>query len=340
MTRHTTLADVAQLAGVSKTAASVALNDSRGGRLSPDTVERVRSAAQQLGYRPNPSARNLRLGTSRTVGVISDEVIITRYASAMITGALDVAHATDHTLLVSEANGDPDRMAAAIEAMLDHRADGMIFAVMAAKLVELPPLPPRVRVVLVNGTGSRGEASVLPDEYAAGFAVATELLQAGHTEIAVVGHPPDERLRAEHTVTVGTRLNGIRAAFTHAGVRPALRLDAARWEPDVGHDLTREVLASGRRITGLLCLNDRLAFGAYQALQAAGVEIPRDMSVASFDDDEVARYLRPGLTTAEIPYRDMGRRAVTLLLGDETSSAPVLLPMPVHRRGSVAARVG
>lgn len=336
MTRHTTLVDVAQLAGVSRTAASLALNATPGSRISTATVQRVREAARQLGYRPNPSARNLRLGTTRTVGVISDDVIITRYASAMITGALDVAHATDHTLLISEANGDPGRMADAIEATLDKRADGVIFAMMAARLVELPPLPERLRVVLVNGTGSQGEPSVLPAEYEAGFGIAAELLQAGHRDIAIVGHPPDDRLRAVHTVTVGTRLNGIRAAFRHAGVEPALRLDATDWEPDVGHALAEQVLASGRRITALLCLNDRLAFGAYQALQEHGVRIPDDLSVASFDDDEIAHYLRPGLTTAGIPYREMGRRAMTMLLEEEAPESPVLLQMPIQRRGSVA----
>lgn len=337
MARHTTLVEVAQLAGVSRTAASLALNASPGSRLSAETVERVREAARQLDYRPNPAARSLRLGTTRTVGVISDEVIITRYASAMITGALDVAHATDHTLLVSEANGDPARMAEAVEATLDKRADGLIFAVVAAKLVELPPTPAQLRVVVVNGTGSKGEPAVLPAEYEAGFAIAAELLQAGHREIAIVGHPPDALLRAVRSVTVGTRLNGIRAAFRQAGVEPALRMDAADWEPDVGHALTRQVLASSRRITALLCLNDRLAFGAYQALQEHGVRIPQDMSIASFDDDEIARYLRPGLTTAGIPYRELGRRAMTMLLDGEVPAAPVLLPMPIQRRGSVAA---
>lgn len=336
MTRHTTLADVAQLAQVSKTAASVALNASRGSRLSPETVDRVREAARQLGYRPNPSAKNLRLGTTRTVGVVSDQVIVTRYASAMITGALDVAHTSGHTLLVSETNGDPDLMAEAVDAALDRRVEGLVFAIMAAKLVELPPLPPGLRVVLVNGTGTHAEPAVLPAEYEAGFSIAAELLQAGHQDIAIIGQPPEDRLRAIHTVTVGTRLNGIRAAFEQASVQPALRLEATEWEPGVGYDLTRRVLEGERRVTALLCLNDRLAFGAYQALQEHGVRIPQDMSVASFDDDEVARYLRPGLTTAGIPYREMGRRAMTMLLEGEVPDSPVLLQMPVRRRESVA----
>ena len=336
MTRHTTLSDVAQLAGVSRTAASVALNAGPDSRLSSETVQRVQDAARELGYRPNPSARSLRLGTSRTVGLISDDVIVTRYASAMVAGALDVAHETRHHLLISEANGDPSRMREAVEATLDRRADGLLFALTAARMVELPPLPPRLKVVLVNATGSKGEPSVLPAEYEAGSAVATELLGAGHTDIAVIGHPPDDWVRARHTVTVGTRLSGIRTAFRQAGVEPVLRLEATDWEPEVGYAMTRQVLAGRRRVSALLCLNDRLAFGAYQALQEHGVNVPREMSVVSFDDDEIARHLRPGLTTAGIPYRAMGRRAMTMLLDGEVPDAPVQLPMPVHRRASVA----
>lgn len=336
MTRQPTLADVARLAGVSKTSASLALNDAPASRLSVETVRRVRKAAETLGYRPNPVARGLRMGTTRTVSLVSDEVITTRYASAMITGALDVAHATDHTLLLSEVHGDPARTAEAIEATLDRRADGVIFALMAARLLELPPLPTRVRVVLLNAAGSQGEPAVLPAEYDAGRAVAEELLRAGHREVALLGQPPEDRLRAVHSVTVGTRLNGIREAFHHAGVQLALRLEADSWEPDVGYELTRRVLAGPRRVTALLCLNDRLAFGAYQALQEAGVRVPEEVSVVSFDDDEVARHLRPGLTTAAIPYREMGRRAMTMLLDGESPAAPVLLPMPLQRRGSVA----
>jgi LacI family transcriptional regulator len=147
--------------------------------------------------------------------------------------------------------------------------------------------------------------------------------------------PPDDRLRAVHTVTVGTRLAGIRDAFHRAGLEPVLTLEAAGWEPDVGHALARRALAHPCGATALLCLNDRLAFGAYQAVQEAGLRIPDDVSVASFDDDEVARYLRPGLTTARIPYEEMGRRAMTLLLEGETPAAPVLVPMPLQRRGSV-----
>lgn len=336
MSTHTTLADVARLAGVSKTAASLVLNERPNTRLAAGTAQRVRDAARQLDYRPNPSAKSLRTGTTRTVGVISIDVITTRYASAMIAGALEVTRATDHTLLISESNGDAEQMGDAIEAMLDRRADGILFAGMAAKMLELPRLPPRTRVLLVNGTGSRGEPAVLPQEHEAGVAVAEELLRAGHRRIAIVGHPTVDLFPASTSVTIGSRLNGIRAAFARAGVEPALRLDDLDWEPDRGFVLTERVLEQSPGVTALLCMNDRLAFGAYQALQEHGVRVPEEMSVASFDDDELARLLRPGLTTAAIPYQEMGRRAMAMLLAGESPEDPVLVPMPLRRRGSVA----
>ena len=90
----------------------------------------------------------------------------------------------------------------------------------------------------------------------------------------------------------------------------------------------------GQKINALLCLNDRLAFGAYQALAEAGLRIPEDVSVVSFDDDEIASYLRPGLTTIALPHDEMGRRAVESLLSPSEAEG-MLIPMPVIRRNSI-----
>ena len=85
----------------------------------------------------------------------------------------------------------------------------------------------------------------------------------------------------------------------------------------------------------MLCLNDRLAFGAYQALAEAGRRIPDDVAVLGFDNDEIAAYLRPGLTTLALPHEEMGRRAVELLLGENEPAATHLVAMPVIARKSL-----
>jgi LacI family transcriptional regulator len=98
----------------------------------------------------------------------------------------------------------------------------------------------------------------------------------------------------------------------------------------------RRLLAGGAPVTALLCLNDRIAFGAYQAIQEAGRHIPDDISVIAFDDSDLASWLRPQLTSVALPHFELGRRAVELLFGDDGHTGRQLVPMPLRERGSIA----
>ena len=125
MTKRPTLADVAARAGMSKTAVSLVLNDRPGSRLSAEAVARIHEAARELNYRPNAQARSLRLGTTGTVGFISDDVTVTRFASAMIRGLLDAADERDRGVLIAETFNHPKQMRKAMEAMVDRQVDGL-----------------------------------------------------------------------------------------------------------------------------------------------------------------------------------------------------------------------
>ena len=347
MTRRVTLADVAARAGVSKTAASLVLNDRPGSRLSADVVSRVRAVAAELDYRPNPAARTLRQGRNRTIGFISDEVTITRYASAMIRGALDVAQQHEHTVLITETGTNREWRERAVRVVADQRPSGLIFALMGAKQVDVPTAVEMLPVVILNGTSSAGHPAVLPAEYAAGKQVVGVLLAAGHRRIGLIGLPPAGQLDPRISVTVGERIAGIRAALELAEVVPVeIGVPAGSagivWEPETGFEAMRRVLTDHPDLTAVICLNDRLAFGAYQAIQESGRQIPDDISVVSFDDDEVAAYLRPPLTTARIPYLRMGEIAMAMALGidapegdSQPGKQPRTVPMPIQHRGSV-----
>ena len=104
--------------------------------------------------------------------------------------------------------------------------------------------------------------------------------------------------------------------------------------------MTGQLLRLQRRPTGIVCMNDRLAFGAYQAIAEAGLAVPGDVSVVSFDDDPIASWLRPGLTTAALPHEPMGRLAVELLLADPGEDSQRLVPMPLITRSSITAPPG
>lgn len=340
-----TVDDVAAHAGVSIKTVSRVLNYEPN--ISEKTRAKVVEAMQTLDYRPNPAARTLRKGTSQIVGFVSDEVTITRYASAMIRGALDVAQQHEHTVLITETGTEPKRRDRAVRAMLDQRPDGLVFALMRARQIDLPAVPASVPIVILNGLSSTDQPCVLPAEFAAGSQVAETLLDAGHQRIGLIGFPPagvdDPRVSA----TISDRLAGIQAVLAGAGLALTAEATVLDWEPEKGYSATAQILAEHDDLTALICMNDRLAFGAYQALQERGLRIPGDISVISFDDDEIASYLRPQLTTARIPYEQMGREAMSMLLtrstlrqAQDAAGPPVRrVTMPMQLRGSVGTPV-
>lgn len=332
--RRPTLADVAERSGMSKTAVSLVLNDRPGSRLSAEASERIRAAAAELGYKPNPAAQSLRLGKTRSVGFISDEVTLTRYASGMIKGVLQAARSFDHTVIISETEGDLAGVAEAMESMMDRRVDGLVVGLMGARLVDLPRPSRDLPMVIVNGRTPSGVPSVLPDEHAAGRAVASELLSAGHRRIGIIGRLPDIARDLRKSVTIGARFAGIDDVFEQAGIRP-VDVVLEGWSPAIGHRAAREMFAEHPGLTAVIAANDNVAFGIYQALAELGLSVPGDVSVISFDDEELAGILRPGLTTAHLPYEEMARIGVEMVLG-QRELIDVKMDMPLIRRGSVA----
>ncbi len=336
--KRVTLADVARLAGLSTTAASMILTGKPDTRLSADAHAKVHAAAASLGYRPNVAARALRTDKSRSIAFISDYVATTRFASGLIRGALAAAEEAKHVMLVLETGGEPAREIQAVQAALDRQVDGLIFAAMRAREVFVPDVPINAPVVMLNGTSARFPLSVLPDEYQGGRDAVRLLIEAGvGDDIVLLGHNADEEAGLFRSEMITRRLAGIRDAMSEARLAFSAELSCWNWEPDQGYTLTRQLL-SAKRPGALLCLNDRLAFGAYQALAEAGLAIPGDVALVSFDNDEIASYLRPGLTTIALPHEQMGRAAVELLLRPDATTGATL-PMPIIQRGSIRAGI-
>ncbi|HEX5993632.1 MAG TPA: LacI family DNA-binding transcriptional regulator [Jiangellales bacterium] len=332
-----TLADVARLAGLSKTAASMVLNGREGTRLSADAHRRVFAAAAELGYRPNVAARSLRTQRSSTLAFISDIVATTRFAGDMIRGALDAAREHDHVLLIAETQGDESFEQHAIDAMLDRQVDGVIYAAMATRELTVPAALLGRPTVLLNAASAQGLPCVLPDDEQAGRAVVSALLEAGHRDrIALIGRNRLKERDPEVSLAARARLRGIERTLQAAGVTLCASVSCHDWLPEHGFAAMRSLIRKAVRPSVVICMNDRLAFGAYQAIAEAGLGIPQDVSVVSFDDDAIAAWLRPGLSTAALPHEQMGRRAVEVLLG-EANADRCLVPMPLRARGSVGA---
>jgi LacI family transcriptional regulator, galactose operon repressor len=325
-----TLLDVARRAGVSRTTASFVISGRTDMRISAQAQERVRHAARELDYRPNLMARSLRTRLTRTIGLVSDTVATEPFAGEVIRGSLATALRHEHLLFIGETEGDATVEKRLVQDMLDRGVGGFLYASMYTRQTRLPAALRGLPLVLVNClTADRKVPAVVPDERAAGRTAVRTLLAAGHRErIWLVGESPPGVYAGRE------RRAGVEDVLARADLALAGTLDCPWW-PEPSYAAVRECLAAGTRPSAIVCLNDRVAFGAYQALAEAGLAVPDDVSLLSFDDTDLASWLRPQLTSIAIPHYDLGRRAVELLLAGEPAQGVQRVPMPLRERASV-----
>lgn len=345
--RRVTLADVAKAAGVSRTTASLVLSGrGRELRISQDVEQRVLKAADELQYRPNIVSVGLRTGTTRTIGFISDTIATTRLAGDMIKGALEAARDRGFMLFIGETEGDAELESLLLQAMHDRQVDGLVLASMFTRTIKVPKTVTATPAVLLNALPKQPAPlpAVLPDEVEAGRRAARILLEAGHRDgIYLIGAGPGKRDVPAESVAAVERLVGIREALGEMGVKVAGARTCPDWQPEYGLAATRDLLRTARP-RALICFNDRIAMGAYQALDDFGLKVPADVSVVSFDDHPIASWVRPKLTTVALPHYELGRKAVDVLFAEidrDRADADRVgevhrVPMPVRSRESVA----
>lgn len=333
--------DVARLAGVSHTAVSFVFNGRAEGNLSPATQERIRRAAEQLDYRPNAVARGLRRSRTAVIGLVTDEIASSPFAGQLLRGAMETAWGRKHLLLTVDSGGDPDKEDAAVAELLDRRVDGIIYAAMSLRRVRVPAGLRRTTAVLANCLPDDDSiAAVIPHERAGGRSAARLLLDAGHHRIAMVGGLDD--------IATAERLRGFRDALRAVGHTVAKEwIVRTGGEISAGYEGAMRLLATAspeRRPTGIICYNDRVAAGVLHAAARLGVVVPDDLSVVGYDDQEhMAAFLAPPLSTVALPHRGMGETAARLLLDAIDAGAPLeagvhQVPCPVVSRASVGPK--
>jgi LacI family transcriptional regulator len=336
--RRASIRDVAAEAGVSVTTVSHVLNQVDGTRVSPQTRERVEAAARRLGYAANGLARGLRLQRSQTLALLSDRIATTPHAGRIILGAQEAASQRGWVLMLLTTGDDPEVERREIRALMQHRVDAVLYATMYHRRVEVPPELRALPVVLLDAcSDDRTLSSVVPDEVGAGRSAVQELLDHGHRRIAFLNNADD--IPATHG-----RLQGYREALAAAGIPGDLVVIEESDTPG-GHRAASRVLGGSDRPSALICFNDRMAMGAYRAAAECGLHIPGDVSIVSFDNQElIAEGLHPGLTTVALPHYEMGAWAVETIIGhldadpDATPTAVhKTMPCPLIRRASVAA---
>ena len=325
---------VAAAAGVSVTTVSLVMNDVES-RISEETRRRVRDAAKAVGYAPSSVARGLRTQHTRTVGLISDQIATTPFAGRMLAGAQDAARENGHLLFLVDTGGDLAIERDAISALTAQQVDAMIYACMWHRVVEAPDGLPATSVFLDCRPANGKFRSVVPDDKAGGAAAVRELIAAGHRRIAYLDTD-------DNPIASDLRHEGYLEALAEARipVDPALHV-RGHTSALGGRAAADELLnlAEDRRPTAIFCFNDRIAVGVYTAAHHRGLEIPRDLSVIGYDDQQlIAAEQDPPLTTIALPHYDMGRWAMEVALGvraEGDEDATHLMKCPVIRRDSV-----
>jgi DNA-binding LacI/PurR family transcriptional regulator len=313
-TKRIRIADVAEAAGVSKTAVSFAFNNPD--RLSDETAARIRDIAEQLGYRPDPVARMLSQGRTGAIGILTPQPLAVVFSNPFF-GALceGVGLAADESgfgvYLISPLHGSLAR------AVGRASVDGFV----AIGLSDDHPEIEQVRrsglpIVFVDSTAMPADSSIEIDDESGARAAAEHLVGLGHRDFAVVAmEPPAPFERAAPDSVIGRRLGGYRRALGDAGIDLAdERILTGPSTVAGGAVAFTRAWQDGLRPTAILAMSDAMAIGVLRAADDLGIDVPAQLSVVGFDDVDMAAFVNPQLTTIHQPVRRKGEEAVRLLL--------------------------
>jgi LacI family transcriptional regulator len=315
---------------VSLATVSLVLNGKQLDRIPAATRTRVAEAASALGYRANTAARALRSRQANAL-VFAASIDQNRpFLSEMLLGAAAEAASRGQALILF-AGDDRGGLEEAGKLIDTRRADGLILQPTApANDLRLRGLPNRVVVVQDRTDPDPGGVKALLLDAAPGRAALMQLLASlGHRTIAYLGP-------VRHS---GHRLGGYRRGLVEAGITqtPDLVL-STELSIDAAATAAERILCVTPVPTAVVCANDVLAAGVYQAADRRGLRIPEDLSVGAFAGFAIATALQPQLTAVATPAEEAGRWSVRLLLdllaGAEPESA--VLPYPLAVRGSTA----
>ncbi len=302
--------DVASLAGVAVGTVSNVLN--HPDLVRPLTRARVEAAMEELGFIPNGSARQLRAGRSRCLGLVVLDVT-NPFFTEVARGVEDYAQAAGYAVILCNSDEAHDKERRYLRVLEEQRVHGILITPVHGRSPELRRIRDRgTPVVLLDRPGSHAQCSVAVDDRRGGEIAVTYLLGLGHRNIALVNGPTAIRQCAD-------RRWGAYRAVEQAGLDPAAVLTEVTvpaMNPRGGAAAADDLLRDVRTITAVFCANDMLALGLLRGLSQAGVNVPGDIAVVGYDDIEFAADAAVPLTSVRQPKYQLGRAAAELLLDE------------------------
>lgn len=324
---HPTIHDVAARAGVSKSLVSLAMRGSP--KVSDASREAILAAAAELGYRPNAAARSLADRRSRTIGVLILDLHNPVFAE-ILDGVQAELRRHDYRTMLVTGDADPALEQASIEALLEHRVEGLLLIshrLPAARLRDFAAEAPTVVVARRDAPAPRIDTIANDDVAGAGLAV-DHLVSLGHTRITCLtgGDNPVSR----------DRERGYAEAMARHGLTERITIVPGGLTDAAGYTAARIALADGP--TALFAANDLAAMGALAAAHEAGLQVPRDLSVVGYDGIAIGALRRVELTSVAQPLHEMGALAAGRLLeriaDPDAAAEHIVVPTTLAVRGT------
>lgn len=301
------ITDVAKAAGFSIATVSRVLNGTDY-PLAEETRLKVLDVAKQLGYRPNLIARSLRKEQTHTIGIIVEN-ILSPFIPSIIRGIHDRLKQYDYLSIILNSDSDLAVEADAIQRLGMRQIDGIIFVESHIRSsAEVTALIDKPHLFVHRLFNSLGVNSIVPDDrYGARLAI-QHLVALGHRRIAFINGP-------EGWDATANRLAGYQDELVASGIEfdPALVLQGD-WQVQSGYRLAQRLLAAAERPTAVFAANDLMALGVIYAAQEIGLSVPNDVALVGYDDRDFTGFVRPALTTIQMPCEKLGQIAADSLL--------------------------
>ncbi len=342
----TTLKEIAQMCGVTASTVSNVLNGRP--KVSEETKKRVLEAVEKTGYQPNFFAQGMRKLKTRMVGIITED--LSEFSSHAIVEAV-MACCEDQgyrTILINLRMynkwgdtwyNDGEKLQSvlkpAIRELLSIKVDGIVYVAGHCRHIDCFPKDLSVPGLLVYGLSADSRfPSVVPDDEKGGYDMTKYLISMGHKRIGVIAG-------MKNNIHAQKRLLGYQRALCEEGVLydPEL-VRFGNWKRASGYEQAG-VLAD-RRVTAILCMNDKMAGGAYDCLMKRNIRVGEEISITGYDNILISEYMRPYLTTMDMCLKDVGEAAAKIIVdimeeenSQEKRQAVIRIPGRMMIRDSV-----
>ncbi len=329
--KRITINEVADEAGVSRQTVSRAINDKA--EISPETRERVLTAVEKLGYRPNRLAQGMVTQRTRTVGLEVPNITNPVFAE-IVRGAQDVAIENKYHLLLANSADDPVLALDALATLIAQGVDAVIGLLAAVLDKETLAFADTFRpLILINRHLEHPNISSVNIDIERGATLAvTHFIEQGHRAIGMLANSdaPPESIR---------RVRGYQAVLQQAGLpNPDGWIAHARPSLDGGYAAATELLTTHPDITAIFAYNDLMATGALRACHDLGRAVPNECAIIGFDDIPLASVVTPTLSTVSYDKHALGqqamRRALAMIEDRTTPFPPLELPLRLVLRES------